>query len=419
MESLDYAKLRLDSFLIEIARLLESEFPSSDSEDALKELQKVFLSHMENLHQFTNKSKPDIIEQQCSLTITKMFRYLPLLGFILRSTNVRNAFEVINPLRRLLRIILSTDQGENEEDVRLILGSEWEYSPYYYPRFTDLPGYVLIGLPAPESQNPLLIPLAGHEIGHAVWEKYNLANCFSTEFRNAIILELIKRWSEFKKLFPSITNNQGEIASDMFTRDAWKPIEIYVKSQAEEIFSDSIGVLLFGLSFLKAFAYLLSPGFSTQRSCDYPSNTKRIDYIENTCKKTNIDFPSGYKSFFRDEPLNANPQLSFLIEIADSVIDNVNSNMLEKANEIMIDKNIKANSKDEVERIVGCFKKLIPATNCKYLGDILNAGWMAYEMAELWEELPHVKKKKDVVLKDLILKTIEILEIEQITKGES
>ena len=59
-------------------------------------------------------------------------------------------------------------------------------------------------------------------------------------------------------------------------------------------------------------------------------------------------------------------------------------------------------------------KNVVPATGCNTLPDILNAAWKAYEDPRLWDDIPHVMKKKDSVLKDIILKNIEVYEIEQI-----
>lgn len=53
--------------------------------------------------------------------------------------------------------------------------------------FTDLPNFVLIGFPAPESGNPLLIPLAGHELGHTVWKGRSLASKYKKSIEDTIL----------------------------------------------------------------------------------------------------------------------------------------------------------------------------------------------------------------------------------------
>jgi hypothetical protein len=113
------------------------------------------------------KSHPTVVLQQCGLSLNALFVAMPLAGFLVRSTNVRNAFELYRPLLRLARDLLEPTVTPDQRRTRLVLSSEWEYSPLSYSELPDLPGVVLIGLPAPESSNPLLVPLAGHELGHS------------------------------------------------------------------------------------------------------------------------------------------------------------------------------------------------------------------------------------------------------------
>jgi hypothetical protein len=81
---------------------------------------------------------------------------------------VRNAFELLDPLQSIVDEVL---QGRPE----LLLSSEWDYVPFAYPQsLDDLRSFVLIGLPASEAASALLLPLAGHEIGHAVWRNLGI-----------------------------------------------------------------------------------------------------------------------------------------------------------------------------------------------------------------------------------------------------
>ena len=68
---------------------------------------------------------PDSVLSPCIVSLEVLFTYVPLLGLILRSTNTRNAFEAYAPLLRLARKILG-------KDTKLIISSEWDYSPYVY-----------------------------------------------------------------------------------------------------------------------------------------------------------------------------------------------------------------------------------------------------------------------------------------------
>ena len=171
MPFLDYARKRLRAFLEEVDNLAEDEFPYRASKDLLDELSKLFRLKLTRLESLGPKSDPDTVKHACGLALGALFDYLPLLGFVRRSTNVRNAFEVFGPLLRLARDVLEPSVPKPDRKARLVLSSEWDYSPFIYPDVPELPGFVLIGLPAPESSNPLLVPLAGHELGHSLWSK--------------------------------------------------------------------------------------------------------------------------------------------------------------------------------------------------------------------------------------------------------
>ncbi|MDP8207974.1 MAG: hypothetical protein P9L92_15000 [Candidatus Electryonea clarkiae] len=155
MSTLDHSRKRLAAVINEIERLKQSEFPYPHPSQALERLDQLFNHQRSVLDKISSSSTNSVIHSGCSASLKQLFDYVPILGFILRSTNIRNAFEIYTPLLRLARSILKID-------TKLILSSEWEFSPYMYSFIPYLPGFVLIGLPATESSNPLLIPLAGH-----------------------------------------------------------------------------------------------------------------------------------------------------------------------------------------------------------------------------------------------------------------
>jgi len=155
----NYAKQRYEAAIKEIEQLEQSEFPYAHIRDVLLDLKKLFQDQRNELNKLTPKSTPLIAKNACSQSLTYLFDYSPVLGFILNATNVRNSFEIYAPLLRLARCLLGSD-------TKLLLSSEWEYSPFVYLPTNELPKCVIIGVPAFESTNPLLISLAGHELGH-------------------------------------------------------------------------------------------------------------------------------------------------------------------------------------------------------------------------------------------------------------
>jgi hypothetical protein len=369
-------------------------------------------------------------EGTCKNVNRGIVNYLPILGFILRSTNVRNAFEVYGPTLRLAGAILEPHLALAKRRTRLILSSEWNYSPLVYPALPTLPGFALIGLPAPESSNPFLIPLIGHELGHVVWERKEINLEIRKKIKEKIFEIIMSRWDEFQKLFPDypeiMPEDQKEIdyikdkinVNKDFIR-AWQ----WAERQAEESFSDFMGLYLFDASFLHAFAYLISPILSLVRDVRYPKMKTRVKNLLKASHYYNVATPVDYESLFDD---STNPPMTaadeFQLLLADLALVGVVEELIVEVKNI-VDSSVfkeepKKPSKAEQNRIYESLEKVVPAIDCKTLPDILNAAWRAYEEPNLWKKIPHVRKKKDLVLRDLVLKNIEVFEIEQI-KGRA
>ncbi|MCG2771259.1 MAG: hypothetical protein L6277_04110 [Desulfobacterales bacterium] len=134
-----------------------------------------------------------------------------------------------------------------------------------------------------------------------------------------------------------------------------------------------------------------------------------------------VTSPVGYESLFEDStdpPMTAADEFQLLL--ADLALAGVVEDLIDEVKNI-VDSSVfkeesKKPSKAEQNKIYESLKKVVPAENCKTLPDILNAAWEAYLDPHLWKGIPHVRKKKDLVLKNLILKNIEVFEIDQITR---
>ena len=198
MDLLLYSKKRVHAFLKQVDFLKGSEFPYNSSKTALDRIERVFKKHLRALERLSDRSDPYTAKKACTAVLAALFEYLPYLGFILRSTNVRNGFEVYGPLLQLARKVLGSSTS-------LILSSEWDYSPYTFFGIYSLRNFILIGLPAPESANPLLLPLAGHELGHAIWNlklKEETRKQLQDAVEQAALSELHKNWSTYADKFP-------------------------------------------------------------------------------------------------------------------------------------------------------------------------------------------------------------------------
>lgn len=407
----EYSKKRLRAFLEEVSHLKGLEFPYPQSKQALEQIHDTLSEWLRTVEQLSDDSDPVIVRGTCKNALSHLFIYLPLLGFILRSTDVRNAFEIYGPLRRLSRRILG-------ESAKLILSSEWDYSPFTYLDIPILQGFVLIGLPAPESANPLLVPLAGHELGHPVWRQRALLSDVSPRIVSRI-LQVIRdqRWDEYVRHFSGI--NKDDVEIDLSARRTWEPAYEWGCAQAEETFCDLFGLRLFKESYLHAFAYLLSPNHGGPRPLRYPNFRRRALNLVEAAEKYRVMVPPSYADLFEDMqlPSDADPQSSFLLELADVASQSVVMDLVEFANSAFIDSMIEEGNQNKVDEIHNDFSKyIVPARNPATLTAILNAGWEAFHDPDLWSAHPEIKHK-DKTLKELILKSIEVLEFKTVMRG--
>lgn len=398
MLPISYARQRIKTILKEIRELADSDFPYSHSRNALELLESLFQNRLIALKDL-EENDVEYAETACAVALRIIFDYLPLLGFILRSTNVRNSFEIYGPLLRLARQVLG-------DETKLILSSEWNYSPHVYKPLRYLPSYVLIGFPASESGNPLLVPLAGHELGHTTWQRQNLGDVFDATIQQKIE-ELAKdQKSKYKELFAS---DPDDI---LFTQQNLFPAHFWAMHQAEESFCDFFGVRIFAESYLFAFSYLITPG-SGKRSLLYPSLKNRAKNLAKVSKKLGIEPPSGFSEWFSVEKTpDVNEKELFLLELADKAHASVVEELFEKANEISNDANIPMRSGKKIETVMKAFKLLTPAAGIGDLTNILNAAWQVFDKQDMW------KGKVDDrlgTLAELVLKSIEVLEFEERT----
>ena len=411
MVIIEYSLRRITSVLEEIDRLKQSEFPYKSSKIALQILERKFKDHLKSLKKLKITLPllaPHVVNNACSISLNDIHLYLPILGFILRSTSVRNAFETYGPLLRLARKIL-------KPSTKLILSSEWENSPFIYFEISKLPDFVLIGLPAQESENPLLLPLTGHELGHSVWKANNIRSQYMQHVIDRIIQEIITNyWKEYHLIFPQVKKDKDTL-TDLFGRPTWILAYEFAIRQIEEIFCDLIGLRIFAESYLYAISYLLSPCVLGQRSLHYPNTKRRIAHLEEGAREFNVNIPFKFSDSFEDNEEPTDHTIKLLVKLADITSESFVSNLIETVKSISDEKEIPERSKEEVEKFAKyCFENLVPISNARSLSDILNAAWLCFHNGIIWKKNPKVKfQDRRRLFNELVLKSIEVYEIEE------
>jgi len=148
--SLDWSRARVSSLLDEIRRMQALDFPYPDARLALTAVRDYFLSVKSDLDSVGPMNDPTMVTQLCRTSLRDLFGYLPLVGFLVRSTHQRNPFEAYGPMSRLAKSLLG-------QKAKLVLSSEWDFSPYTYHAVPHLADFVFLGLPASEAGNALLL----------------------------------------------------------------------------------------------------------------------------------------------------------------------------------------------------------------------------------------------------------------------
>ena len=170
MASLTFAKDRLRAFLAEAQYSAQVEFPYPASKAAVETIEQLFKAKLARLDGFNDNSDPSIIRQECKLIPSPAFPVRsPAWLYPTFDENVPNAvFELCGPLLRLAKQVLEHEVDAAKRTTRLLLSSEWEYSPFVYRDIPDLPGLVLIGLPAARNHpTRSSCRLQGTNSGHA------------------------------------------------------------------------------------------------------------------------------------------------------------------------------------------------------------------------------------------------------------
>lgn len=393
------AVLKLERLIAQADVIISSEHPNIDSKAAARELKAQVEAIKRRFSAFDDypRTIQNSILREANYTL---LRTLTLLGFIVRSTTTRNLFELYYPFRAISNRLV-------EYDVRLIISSDWRFSPFTYPfGLEQLPNYVLIGLPASESENALLFPTAGHELGHNIW----MAKDFSSKFRELAKEETYRAYELHREEFERIYQLRGaDIRNDMFVQPLLSESLHYCLRQLEEIFCDAVGIMLFGASYLYAFDYLIAPTISGARGGEYPNTRTRVQFMEQFAASINIMAPS-ISGRFIPEALSGVDGNDFSIRMADAAVSQLVSDVCKAAFEYITRHEAVDLGTDGMERALSCFENGHPIGEPVSLGCLINAAWSVYNDPVRAGRLSSHGAALIPFLTDLVIKSAEHLE---------
>jgi hypothetical protein len=286
--TVEHSSIKLDATIKLAQEFSASIFPHRDSTYAVEQLLDQLSLVREKLRAAETDQLIKAAELQAAAIISDA---LETLGIIANSANVRNAFEVHGPVLELARMLL-----ENI-DVRLILTFEWKYIPYALPVIPgNMKDIVVIGLPASEASNALVLPMVGHELGHLLWGAKRM-----TDEITDMVTKKARDLSEtsFRDRAEALSGG----ATDKSDLDKLIDLSVTVDwsiRQVEEIYCDFAGLYMFGQSYLDCFEYMLDPPPMQQRDPEYPSIKQRASYLQDHGATYRVD-GQGFAEKFAEQ----------------------------------------------------------------------------------------------------------------------
>lgn len=275
------------------------------------------------------------------------------------------------------------------------------YSPFVNPFDTSLDpdglsNCVFIGFPATESENPFLLPLAAHELGHPVWDSRPQLTPIAERAMNAA---------------KSLTK-----APDL------SPVQPSARHRTMECFCDALGVRIFGASFLYAAAYLLANHAEDDRDFGYLILHNRVHFLKSAADHFKVSVHDKWEQLTGDphtlltytrhrrDPIDAK---------VDQAVLSVSTDIFEAVESIATNANVHLPKKEEIEEVQRAFRIGTPANRPASLAAILNAAWnerLAHWPADisLSEADRHRENSELRVLRELVLKTVQMIEFHKL-----
>ena len=407
MRDVSFALQKVEGFLETIGDLLALDYPFRDSQEALRLLKSDFEQLRADL-MLARGASERIRQTQAQLALKEIGYKLPILGIIQRSSETCGPVEFHGPFLSLVRRFIP--------QAKVVIASDWVFSPYtyIYPDLFENQDFVFVSIPFSESDNGLISPLAGHELGHNVWRIENLQDSLLAE-ANAEVHRLAA--NEFQRILKEESRASGASGnSQLFETRTTDKAVLWALTQCEEMFCDFLGVGLFREAFLHAFEYLLAPADSPRTVPTYPSMKDRVQAQIQSAARWNVEVPSGYADAFRSSDGIGGAALQMADLVAKALVP--------KVIELAASSIQRAGLGDPPEpqtvaQIIRDFEGGCPPTNPGSLCALLVAAWK--RQIQFSNSLGAVKTDSEYDAftaelrhnNELLLKSLEILEVMQ------
>lgn len=399
------AKQKIRNLRRTIEGTLAGDFPFENARSALKQLLKELDLQDGMLEDANSINDVEGLRSRLQILQLTTSKFLPIIGFLLRSSNVRNAFELLDPLAHIARTVIP---GKSE----IILSSEWEHVPFARPlNLKSLQEYVFVGMPATEAGSALLLPITGHEIGHPVWWRLEIGN----SLLNAVQADCSKYFDDKIQDYKLSDPLYDPSDIDRMQR-LTESVSISVKTAmklAEEFFCDLFAYGLFGESFLHAFAFMVAPGipeyyFDTM----HPKYHDRWAAMKLAADDDGIAIPDFAELGLAVQRFKGTSRNLFIRQAAEHSVQKAVISIWAIVKQILSDAAITRPDSHQIKLHLNEFENRLPTIDPNCLGDITNAGWQ-YHLKRLAQKNVTAKALEDSYdfLNELMLKSIEVYEV--------
>src|SRR5882672_3741615 len=392
-----------------VCSLRSAEYPQKHAQEAADEIATLLTQRRAELLAIPSDAGHLIVDAFCRAISSVLADLLQVVGFLQRSRLSANPFEVYDSLRRIAAALFSKTQ------VRVVLSTEWEFSPYTFPAASvpSLPDYVFIGLPASEAANMLLVPLIGHEMGHSLWVSERGDQQYDPAVGSKLYEAIKSRWEDVQRLFP-FAGNISQLFTESSGRARIQRLASSALSQCEEILCDFLGLRLFGESYLQALAYMIAPSWPGERPLFYPSERQRAEYLVDAANKIGVSIPDRYLERFSERGAPPSPVRELHYSLVDSTAEALADSLWTHVDALVSAAKLGLPTTHQVDEIVEELTKVVPASAPSSLSAIVSAGWQVMLKQNLWTEYPQIKDRRGT-LNELLLKSAQVLEINQRT----
>ena len=103
-----------------------------------------------------------------------------------------------------------------------------------------------------------------------------------------------------------------------------------------------------------------------------------------------------------------------LRQLADEATDSLVNTLIKDADSYLGTRGNFQLRQDEIDRNLTAFSYLHPAKDTGSLTSIISAGWITANDKDLWKDYPAISQKHREVLNELVLKTAQVLEVNEL-----